>query len=360
MSQNNVRRLLRLVPLCASTACLAQVGTAQLYGVVDLSLNSRQLSGQARTDELMNGAMTTSFIGLRGREDLGGGYGALFALESFLRADTGSAGRTSADAHWSRNAWVGLATPLGTWRLGRQSTPAFLLGNRTNPFGGATGVGPYMMHSYMPSVTQPMITANGTGDSAWSNALSLTSPEFNGTSVALLGALSEGTANGRRWSVAVNHTGGPWSGGLVVETISDMNLPWGAPAPTLATPARPLWAASDVQVVLGGLSYDFGDVKAFAQWQAADLTSATSADTTTLRTTQLGSSVRVGAGQVLLSWARTSADLPAGGTQRRDTVALGYDHWLSRRTDVYAVLLHDVVTRQDGGSSLAVGVRHSF
>eukprot|EP01036_Dinobryon_divergens_P009896 gene9896-13239_t len=152
------RRALALACLSASGACMAQAGSVQLYGVLDLSLTSRQLSGNPRTKEVGNGALTTSFIGLRGREDLGGGYGALFGLESFLRGDTGESGRTSADPFWARNAWVGLSTPAGVVRLGRQSTPGFLLGGRTNPFGNATGIGPMMMHTYMPSATQPMIT----------------------------------------------------------------------------------------------------------------------------------------------------------------------------------------------------------
>lgn len=48
--------------------------------------------------------MTTSFIGVKGNEDLGGGMSAVFAIESFMRNDTGSAGRFDADTFWARSA----------------------------------------------------------------------------------------------------------------------------------------------------------------------------------------------------------------------------------------------------------------
>ncbi len=48
--------------------------------------------------------MTTSFLGFKGREDLGGGLAANFSLEHFLRADNGEAGRFNGDAFWARSA----------------------------------------------------------------------------------------------------------------------------------------------------------------------------------------------------------------------------------------------------------------
>ena len=54
--------------------------------------------------------MTTSWFGVSGSEDLGGGLSALFTLQSFMRADTGASGRFGADTFWARNAFVGLAS----------------------------------------------------------------------------------------------------------------------------------------------------------------------------------------------------------------------------------------------------------
>jgi predicted porin len=351
--------LMSTTALLAGGSGQAQTSSAQVYGVIDLSATSRQLSGNVRTKEVLNGAMTTSFIGVRGNEDLGGGWGALFDMESFLRADSGDAGRAPNDSFWARSAWVGLSSPMATVRLGRQSTPSFLLAGRTNPFGFATGVGPFMMHTYMPSATQPMLTGSGASDSAWPNSVSVVSRELQGVTVSLLGSAGEGTAAGRRWSAAANYSAGPLAGGLSVERLSKMNQSWGAPAPVLATAARPLFTATEVQTVLAGLSYDFGPVMGYAQLFRAELDAA-SGSSITLKTSQLGASVPLGVAKVLASWVHTTKDQAPAVNFKRDTVALAYDHWLSKRTDAYAVLLHDKVTGLSSGNSFGLGLRHSF
>ena len=47
----------------------------------------------------------------------------------------------------------------------------------------------------------------------------------------------------------------------------------------------------------------------------------------------------------------------------RTTVSLGYDHFLSKRTDVYAVAMYDRVSMDipnKSGTSALVGIRHRF
>ena len=48
----------------------------------------------------------------------------------------------------------------------------------------------------------------------------------------------------------------------------------------------------------------------------------------------------------------------AGNT--RDTVTVGYDYTLSKRTDVYAMLMNDKITKFESGNSFGLGVRHKF
>jgi len=64
--------------------------------------------------------------------------------------------------------------------------------------------------------------------------------------------------------------------------------------------------------------------------------------------------------KVLLSWARTTVDNPALRVGDHDTVGLGYDHYLSRRTDVYATWLYDHIEGRVKGNSYALGIRHLF
>ncbi|MNT92501.1 Outer membrane porin protein precursor [compost metagenome] len=62
-------------------------------------------------------------------------------------------------------------------------------------------------------------------------------------------------------------------------------------------------------------------------------------------------------GKVLASWART--EMTATDVSRK-TFTLGYDHFLSKRTDVYAMLMNDRITARTTGNSFGLGVRHRF
>jgi predicted porin len=44
----------------------------------------------------------------------------------------------------------------------------------------------------------------------------------------------------------------------------------------------------------------------------------------------------------------------------RTTASLGYDHYRSKRPDVYTVLMHDRITDLKSGTSLIAGIRHRF
>ena len=115
--------------LCCSQPAAAQSAT-NVYGLLDVGVATRQLSGDKRTVQVLNGAMTTSFWGIRGTEDLGGGLRAIFGLESFIRADTGDSGRSAADPYWARQAFVGISSPYGSLRAGSVDTPTFIATGR--------------------------------------------------------------------------------------------------------------------------------------------------------------------------------------------------------------------------------------
>jgi predicted porin len=56
--------------------------SVQVYGIVDAVVGSFKDSGDpAATVGLLNGGQTTSFYGIRGTEDLGGGFKADFEIE---------------------------------------------------------------------------------------------------------------------------------------------------------------------------------------------------------------------------------------------------------------------------------------
>ena len=149
---------LALASLAAGTA-FAQ-SSLTIYGNADISLDNVHKTAGVRllpavaatqgTDSTVTrvspSATSQTSFGFRGVEDLGSGMKASFVLEGQLSHDTG--GLSQDGRIFGRQSYVGLTTPFGELRLGRQYAPifystAFVTGERfgaTDLFieGGAT------------------------------------------------------------------------------------------------------------------------------------------------------------------------------------------------------------------------------
>ena len=337
---NNVYRT-GFAALLAVTALGAQAqSSVTLFGLVDMSIGSNKAPGGLRQTGVDSGKMTTSYFGLRGSEDLGGGLSAVFRLEGFLQADTGASGRFSGDTLFSRTASVGLSSKtLGTLTLGRNTTPLFISTVSFNPFGDSYG--------YSPSTRHYFTSGTVTGDSAWNNSALYTSPEFGGFKFGVIGAAAAakstgaGSSNGSNWGANVGYAGGPLSAALVYQSVKKDET---RPVPASVQNDTRTWQ-------LNG-AYDFTVAKAFAQYGEVKNTTTDNR----YRISELGARVPVGAGAMLAAWGRVA---PKTGPDR-NTVSLGYDYNLSKRTDVYAVAMRDKVDTLSAGSSYSVGVRHRF
>jgi predicted porin len=285
-----------------------------------------QAPGAAAVNAVESGKMTTSHIGFRGTEDLGGGLSAVFALEHFLRADTGSAGRFDADTFWARNAFVGLTGSFGSVHAGRLTTSLFVNTLRFNPFGDSFGFSPSIRHFFASGTV--------TGDSGWSDSVRYTSPTIGGAAFTAHVAAGEGNG-GRNAGVSGQYGSGP-----VALAAAWQNVKKGATVADTTT-----WQLSG--------SYDFSVVKVFAQYGNVDN------DTTKndYKIAELGASVPVGdLGKVLMQWGQID---PKTGA-KRTTVSVGYDHNLSKRTDLYGIYMNDKLSGLSAGNSYGVGVRHRF
>ncbi|WP_295988238.1 porin [uncultured Variovorax sp.] len=146
---------------CASVHAQSSV---QIYAVVDEGTGSFKTSCGPRSRQVFSGGMTTSYIGYRGTEDLGGGTQVVFALESHLRADSGQVGRYDGDSYYSRSSYAGLVGPLGTVLAGRITTPLFVQTAAFNPVGGSFTFSPLVRNVFGAG-------ARVKGDSGWSNAV---------------------------------------------------------------------------------------------------------------------------------------------------------------------------------------------
>lgn len=82
------------------------------------------LSAPSTVTRVTSSISSVNALGFKGTEDIGGGYKASFVLEGQFQLDTGA--QSGQDGRmWGRQAYVGLTTPVGEVRLGRQYAPMF-------------------------------------------------------------------------------------------------------------------------------------------------------------------------------------------------------------------------------------------
>ncbi|MBI2771966.1 MAG: porin [Burkholderiales bacterium] len=346
-----------LLLTCGGVAAQSSVA---IYGVIDEYVGKKQLASAtgAHTSNVDAGGLTTSYFGFRGTEDLGGGLAAIFDITGNVRADIGDVGRFAGDPIFSRSSWVGMQGPWGVVRAGRMSSPNFLLAIRLSPYAESTSFGPYMLHTYVGG--QPLDASVAPGgpaaasDSGYSNAVTYASPKmggFQGMASYSMGEAASASDN-RRISYSLTYDQGPVFVGLGGERVH---------RPTLAAPPAVPAAnqKSEQDTIQFGGAYDFGVARVFASHSRTDIDLPVP-NTRRFRTTQLGTSIPVGAGAILLSGAKTTKRETALADIKRSTYTLGYDYFLSKRTDVYAVAMKDQVTNLKSGTTFAVGVRHRF
>lgn len=313
----------------ATGSALAQ-SSVTAYGLIDLSVGQSKLPGASGSIKSADsGKMSTSYFGFRGVEDLGGGLAATFNLEGFLRADIGASGRSNTDTYWARAANVGLTSKdWGSIRLGRNTTTLFLATINFNAFGDSFG--------YSPSVRHIFTSSTVTGDSGWSDSVLYTTPNMGGFTATAFIAPGEGQG-GRNVAATGTYMSSTLSGALVYQKVQKD----GGATPVDDTT---VWSANG--------SYDFGVVKAFAQYAKA------TNDTKKIdyKITEIGAAVPIGQGKLLAQYGKISPSTGAG----RTTVTVGYDYFMSKRTDLYAMAMSDKVTGLSKGNSFSVGMRHRF
>lgn len=101
-----------------SCAAHAQ-SSVTLYGIIDGGARYTNNGHGALISTNTNGWLSSNRLGFTGREDLGGGWKAIFQLENGFNLSTGALDNTNG-AIFNRMAYVGLKGPYGQVTLGRQ------------------------------------------------------------------------------------------------------------------------------------------------------------------------------------------------------------------------------------------------
>jgi predicted porin len=336
-----------------SGACAGAPTQVQLTGLIDAYAGVNRLSGMSsHVAGVGAGGMSTSWFGFTGTEDLGGGLQAEFALTSFFKPDTGMQGRFATDTLFSRDANIGLKGRFGAIRLGAYTSPNFFPTVRFNPFGNSTVVSPLLLHSYVQTNGDRAVWRNAiAGDTGWSNQVSYATPSLAGVVVDLHYQFGEkaGRSGRNNLGARVSYARGPFAMAAYAQRVRVNNpLDTGTP---LNGPGSP----TSQKAAFVGASFDAG----FAKWYGT-LQQVRGDTGVRDRTFQLGAAVPAGGGAFLVSWAGTRRSGQSTGRLSRDTVSMGYDLHLSRRTDLYAVCMVDHVTAQDRARTAVLGIRHRF
>ena len=348
--------------LLAIVAAVSCIGAAQaqsnvnLHGLVDVYVGSLKAPGSAdRTNALNSGGMTTSYWGLSGTEDLGGGLKVKFNLGAFFQADDGAQGRFNGDKFFSRDANVGISGSFGTLTLGRSMAPNFIPTISFNPFGDSFAVSPLVMHANMPTSYAAPVSLNTTAsDTGWSNQVVYSTPEVGGLSANLFYQFGERAGNNGANNIAVN----------AFYNLDKLSLTaFYEQADMLGNPSPTYTVGSSAKNWMMGATYDLGVAKLYGTYGQSEkeLSNVTALE---MDTYSLGLDVPVTkAGTVKAAYALTDRDWSNGASNKRQTFTLGYDHLLSKRTDVYSAVVWDRDTfhvQNKSGTSLVAGIRHKF
>ncbi len=331
-----------------------------LSGLVDAYVGSVQPSGSKRVSAVNSSGMSTSWWGLEGREDLGQGLKAEFKLGSYLRNDTGTPGRFNGnETFFSRNAFVGLSGGFGTVHLGRDGAPNFLPAALFNAFGDSFTFSPLILHGNVPLYNGTGWESINAGDTGWSNQIRYTSPNMGGLTLNAhyqLGEVSSDNGKHNKGASFLYLNGRYGLGGFIHRVRMDNPL-----AGTLGN-VKLGFSQQDAWMLSGKAG--FGSVNVYANYeQTKNENQAGASGKAESKTWGLSADYAVGQGKLLAALATSrwtgSAGVALAGT-RRTTLSLGYDHQLSKRTDLYAVYMNDKITGFERGNSFAVGVRHRF
>lgn len=394
--QRNILTKAVLVALATlgASAVMAE-SSVTFYGTLDGSLTNIKTENSPRSTAAVpnfapgssssvtgvsNGVMTQSYIGFRGVEDIGGGMEVSFKLESYLDLDTGAtsstdltnsplSGSTTYNARdkggfWARNAYVGLKTNFGLFRLGQMDSLGYLSAERFSPF-GASKLAPSRIFYATDFYTQ-----------GWSNAVAYFAKVGNFAGAAMYSAKETTNATnpglGAKWASTVGYFDDQFSASLGYENNKSS-------VGTTLPATNESWFLNSF--------YDFGVAKLFAQYGFGKLDrAAVGAATPDVKSSgyQLGVTVPVGSkAKLLASYANGVLKLDSvvpsvDGLKTRDvkifTVGGTYD--LSKRTNLYAAFSTDTNDYQAPIPSgllagqialfdtkvktVAIGMRHSF
>lgn len=383
-----------------------------VYGVLDMGyVNSaiRAVNGQnttvanqvvkTNTASISAGAESTSRLGFRGVEDLGGGKSAFFTVEIGLTpADSNASGANATgttdaiqgnslaggSAINNRQSFVGIRDKdLGQFALGRQYTPIYNEALKTDPNGFSNIAGGLIYVATPSSLAQASgIQANSGFTNRASNALTISTPVMSGFNLNGFYAMNNtdanlrttsfgGNSNWNGWGINANYT---WQklyatvayqsfnekvDGIIDASANTNNIGASVLGYNSSAASGTVTSYSNLadKQMFAGATYDFGILKAYVQYinrvvnQSNGSNSATVSAGDVMRRSATVIGVRGYVTKTVEAWASggmgsyTGGRIIAGGqvtnglTPKTSIAAyqVGANYWLSKRTNFYGM-----------------------
>jgi predicted porin len=383
--------------LFALAAVTAFAGAAQaqssvtVYGILDMGFTGKTntLPTGVKTNTTSfsgNGNETTSRLGFRGTEDLGGGMSAFFTAEFQLYGTQENLSGDAVGGLNNRQTFVGLAQKgIGRAAIGTQYTPIHLAVSRNDAGQQNNVVGQAI---YAPTASQGSDTNSAAYTVRQYNSLTATSDRFAGFVVSGMyvnnnsSTSTNTTNNGQGYALAVNYVLKKLNADAAYQVFKSENTLLGAnvasalPVSTTRTAigTNPNGRNLQQTEMYFGANYDFGILKAYAQYISRDAESTLNSSNYVKRTAQnLG--VRgnftpkiVGFGQIgngRVTGVGATGPVTNPTTANFTSWQIGSDYILSKRTNLYAIYgatttSSTSTTASASASQYAVGVRHTF
>ena len=384
-----------LAIVLASCAIIAQAqSSVTIYGILDAGYMGTNYTGtgtsattKQTTSTIGQSAEQTSRLGFNGSEDLGGGTSAIFTIETGLNPNNSTVSTFN-----NRQTFVGIKqNGIGAFTIGTQYTPLYVAVTQTDPGQVNNMIGDAIYTANLQTTAVNSGTApyentsssSGTVDSLTvrtSNTAMFTSDKFygiggqimftqNNQNVTQTASTTGGNSNYSGYGIGLNYTLDKlYVTGAFQALKSEVPGTLTSPAPALWTSASGGTNTQDNQTYAAA-TYDFGVLKAYAQWinrKATDTLDASyyakrSAQQVGVRgfwTTKVESWASVGNGRV----TTYGQGLPSANFV---AFQLGSNYWLSKRTNLYAIYGQSQTNSTSAiaataASNYAVGLRHTF
>ncbi|MFM0077054.1 porin [Paraburkholderia sediminicola] len=353
--------------LATFSGIAAAQNSVTLYGVIDVGiLYVNNAKGGKQWSEAPAGLQGNRW-GLKGSEDLGGGLKAIFTLENGFFVNTGALAQGGAE--FGRQAFVGLSSPMGTVTLGRQydSIVDYVVPMKA----GGTTAGGYANH--------PGDLDNTGNDYRVNNSVKYVSPSFNGLSFSGVfspGGVAGNFAQNRVYSVGAGYKQGPLQLGAAYLVARNPNFSYYSNNPSSSATGNNLSSvvafsgyasAQTLQIVGAAGGYTFGTATAqilYTNVQFQNFQPGATLNPQGLRGKAIFNTWEANFNVlprpdilVGVSYAYTrGSDVTSGnaGGVNYHQLHLGVDYFLSKRTDVYAVVFGQHASGRDSTGKAAV------